>query len=322
MNTLNNVHRRALVTASLTFTGIVLIIFFYWRGVSKGSLPSPVQPWVQKPESVTTNPPPVRPVLVAALPAAAAPKPLPPIKEAARTELNQPMPNASKLNLADAASLPEVTNTTPRTPPILAATNLATTLPSSARPAASNVSTNVTVEDQRVARQWLASTNDRPVIRVQYHASDVIRLATELNRGLLVAGIGSTTRREVFLESKSGKAPLFSPFTKVVAQRFADFSLALSHSTTFDPLTTPLPAYFPDGDYDLAFVPDRALATEIFAKAASVLRSMSTNNDDSQGIVIEGQLGLVGSQPTFAVLNAKKGGNKHTSALSTEVDAP
>lgn len=324
MNSLNSVHRRALLAASLTFFGLLLIIFLYWRGVSKGSLPSPAQPLVQKAEAVATNPPPAKAVaVVAAMPAPPAPTPLAPAKTAARPEAKQPAPTpaVSKPNVADATSLADATNAMTRTPPKPAVTTLTATPPSPARPMASNISTNVTADDERVARHWLENTNQRPAIRVRYVAADVVRLTTELNRGLLVAGSGTTNRREFFLESKSGKAPLFSPFTKSVAGRFADYSLALISSPAFDPLTTPLPAYFPNGDFNLAFVPDRTLATEIFAKAASAFRSLPKELVSSSGVVFEGKLRLNGTQPIFDLLEAKVGTNRHALLARQEDDA-
>ena len=148
---------------------------------------------------------------------------------------------------------------------------------------------------------------------MQYHTSDVVRLATELNRGLLVAGSGTTNRREFFLQPKSVKSPLFSPFTRSVAQRFANYSLALNSSPNFEPLTTPLPAYFPGDDFDLAFAPDNALATQIFANAARAIRSLPTEFSRSNNVVLEGRLVLNGAEPTFDVLEARLGTNQHVS---------
>jgi hypothetical protein len=284
-----------------------------WRGVSKGSLPSPAQPLVQKAEpAVATNPPPAKAVTVAAVTAPAA-TPSPPSKRAARPEAKNPAqtPAAAKPTVTDAASVADPTNIVTRPPQNSAVTNLAATTAGPAAPVPPNISTNLTAEDEHVARLWLEDTNQRPAIRVHYRASDVVRLTTELSRGLLVAGSGTTNRREFFLQSTSIKSPLFSPFTKSVAQRFADYSLALNPSTTFDRLTTPLPAYFPDGDYDLAFVPDRVLATDIFAKAASALRALPKELATSKSTVFEGQLRLVGTQPDFVLLEAKQGTNRH-----------
>lgn len=324
MNSLNSVHRRALLAASLTFFGILLIIFLYWCGVSKGSLPSPAQPLVQKADAVATNPPPAKAVAVAAIPASPAPTPSAPAKATARPEAQRPAstPPVSKSNLADGTSLADTTNAVTRTPPKPAVTNLAATSLSPARPVASNISTNVTADDERVARHWLENTNQRPGIRVQYRASDVVRLTTELNRGLFVAGSGTTNRREFFLQTKSGKSPLFNALTQAVAQRFADYSLALISSPTFEPLTTTLPAYFPDGDFDLVFVPDSTLATEIFAKVASAFRSLPKELASSSSIVFEGKLRLTGTQPAFVLLEAKLGTNRHVFVASPEAEAP
>jgi hypothetical protein len=311
MSTLNSVQRRALSAASLTMAGALLLILLYWQAVSKGSLPSPAQPLVAKPETVDSNPPPAKAVTVVAIPVAPAPALV--SKATAWPDANQPAPSsvASKPNVADAASAAETTNAVTRTPLKPPVTKIAATASSPARPVTPNVSTSLTVEDERVARHWLENTNQRPTIRVRYQAADILRLTTELNRGLFVAGSGTTNRREIFLQSRPGAAPLFSPFTKNVAQQFSSYSLALNSSPAFGPLTTPLPAYFPDGEFDLAFVPDRTLATDIFAKAANALRSLSKELASSSDVVFEGQLRLTGTQPVFELLEARLGTNRH-----------
>ena len=147
------------------------------------------------------------------------------------------------------------------------------------------------------------------MIKVRYQATDILRLSTELGRGLLVAGSGRTNRHEVFLQSKTAKAPLFGPLTKAVSEQFSGYALALRFSPVFGDLLSPMPAYFPEGNYDLAFVPDRALATEIFAKTASALRSFQGDSTPTNRIVFEGQLRLVENQPLFAILAARQGTN-------------
>jgi len=322
MNSLDSVHRRAFLTASLTFFGILLIIFLYWRGVSKGSLPSPTQPLVQKPKAVATNPPPAKAVAVTAVPVAPAPTASTPAKAGARPEAKQPPPTPalSKPSVADVTSLAEASNARTRWPPKPAVPNRASHPPGGARPVPSSVSTNVTAEDERIARHWLENTNQRPIVRVQYRAADVVRLTTELGRALLVAGNGTTNRREFYLEPSS-KAPLFNPLTKSASHKFADYTLALNPSAVFDLLTTPLPAYFPDADYDLAFVPDRTLATEIVAKTARAFRSLPEELSSSSGIVFEGRLQLSGTQPSFVLLEAKQGTNRHTFVAAQETEA-
>jgi len=156
----------------------------------------------------------------------------------------------------------------------------------------------------------LDTTNQRPAIRVRYQPADIVRLATELNRGLFVAGSGTTNRREFFLQSKSGKTPLFSPFTREVARQFSTYSLALNPSPTFEPLLAPLPAYFPVGDFDLSFVPDTALATAILAQVASASRSLPPQAVTVNQPIFEGELRLDGANVVFQVIEVRFGTNR------------
>ena len=303
--TLKSLHKRATISAGVVVAVLAVLILVYLVAVEKGALRSISKPLVQKSAPmVASNLPPAKAVTVAVAPSPA-PKPA---ASSPAPEAKPPSPEPPK----QVASSPATSKAdVPAPKPV--ATNIATTTPTPARVAPPvTIVTNTTADDENVARRWLADTNQRPAIRVQYRASDILRLTTELNRGLLIAGSGTTNRREFFLQSTSVKSPLFSPFTKSVAQRFADYSLALSSSPTFEPLTAPLPAYFPDADYDLAFVPDRTLATEIFAKVASAFRSLVNKElASSTGVVFEGELQLTGTQPDFVLLEAKLGTNRH-----------
>lgn len=321
--TLKSLQRRAMLATALIALGIVVVIVAYLTAVESGALPSATQPMVTKAEAVASNLPPAKAVAVAPAPTPVAPAPASASKTAARSETKQPAssPTSAKRNVADATSIAETPNAMIRPPQKPTVTNLAATASTPTRSTPFNVSTNVTAEDEHVARHWLENTNQRPAIRVQYRPADIVRLTTELNRGLLVAGSGTTNRREIFLQSKPGTAPLFSPFTKSVAQRFADYSLALNSSPVFAPLTVSLPAYLPAGEIDLAFVPDRTLATDIFAKVASAFRSLRSELAGSNGVVFEGQLEIAGTQPVFDLLEARVGTNRHvfTSAKTVEV---
>jgi hypothetical protein len=312
MNTLNFVHRRALHAALLCMAGALALILFYWYGVSKGALPSPAKPLVSKPDVVATNPQPAKAVTVVAAPPPSQPPPAPASKAAARAEPHQigSSPIFGRPTGADAASVTEAPNPATRPPPKSATTNLATTPAIPARPVPSNASTNVTAEDERLARHWLDNTNQRPAIRVRYQPADIVRLATELNRGLFVAGSGTTNRREFYLQSKSSKAPLFSPFTKEAARQFSSYSLALNPSATFEPLLTPLPAYFPGGDFDLSFVPDTELATTILGQVACASRSLPAEAIGANQPIFEGQLRLDGAQAVFQLTEARFGTNR------------
>jgi hypothetical protein len=285
----------------------LLLILLYWRAVCGGSLPSPTQPLVATSQkTVVSNTPLPKPLSLSPMAGSSAPVtsasgqspalPLPVATEGPAT------PSDSTANVADSvAPMKE-----PKKP---ATTNVVAAVTTPARSDSANLSTNVTLEDERIARHWLANTNERPMIKVRYQPADILRLSTELGRGLLVAGSGRTNRHEVFLQSKTAKAPLFGPLTKALSEQFSGYSLALAFSPVFADVLSPLPAYFPEGNYDLAFVPDRALATEIFAKTASALRSFQGDSTPSNRIVFEGQLWLVENQPLFAILAARQGTN-------------
>jgi hypothetical protein len=188
---------------------------------------------------------------------------------------------------------------------------------STTKPALSNTTTNITAEDKRLARAWLENTNQRPSIRVQYFAPDILRLATELKRGLLVAGNGLTSRSEVFLQAASGQAVRFSPFTRSVAKHFADYSIALNPSPTFP--TAALAACFPDDDHHLTFVPDRPLAELIFAHVARAARTVQMPQVRTNSVVFEGSLTLAELEPVFEIVAVRCGGKQL--ALAAEPSA-
>jgi hypothetical protein len=305
MNSLSLVRRRALVAATVTMGTSLLLILLYWRAVSSGALPSPAQPLMAAPKTVVSDTSVAKPSISggatpqATVTSAAAKPATSPM--AVATGAAATAPQNSKTNLSDSVAPLESAKR-------FATTNVATaTTPVRSDP--SNLSTDVTSEDERVARHWLANTNQRPTIKVHYQAGDILRLSTELGRGLLVAGSGRTNRHEVFLQSKTAKAPLFGPLTKGVSEQFSGYSLALGFSPVLGDVVRPLPAYFPDGNYDLVFVPDRALATEIFAKTASALRAFQVDSAPSTRIIFEGQLRLIENQPLFAILAVKQGTN-------------
>lgn len=223
MNTLNRIHPRALVTASATMFAVLAVVLLYWRGVTKGSLPPQHSRWFKRAQKgepgVATNPPTAKAVAVAA---ALAPNPA---TSASVPNAKPPAPSnqlalssaAPKAVVVDAASAGPPTNALPRPPQTPAVTDLAAAASTHATPGVSTTVANITLDDKRVARYWLENTNQRPAIRVHYDAVDILRLSTELRRGLFVAGNGSTNRSEVFLQFASAKVPQFSPFTKSVA---------------------------------------------------------------------------------------------------------
>ena len=70
------------------------------------------------------------------------------------------------------------------------------------------VSTAASAEDEKLAQQWLSSTNQRPAIRVHYDAGDVLRLA-RLGRGVIVASSKDpANRRELYIQTASSRSPL------------------------------------------------------------------------------------------------------------------
>ena len=64
-------------------------------------------------------------------------------------------------------------------------------------------------------------------------------------------------------------------------------------------LTSGFPAYFPDGAAGLAFVPDHALATTMFAEVARTGRAAGGGTHLT---IFEGELSLRGTEPVFQVL--------------------
>ena len=117
------------------------------------------------------------------------------------------------------------------------------------------------------------------------------------------------------LESRPGVAALFAPYSKNIADRFS-YSLVLDSSASLSPLTSALPLYFRDALVALAFVPDRPLATDIFAAVAQASRSLS--QPLNQKTVFEGQLTLRGAEPSFEVLEIRSG-TAHSSVWEQEV---
>lgn len=331
--TLKSLHKRAAFAASLLVAGLVAFILVYMTAVEKGALPSVTQSLVQKsPPTVASNQPSEKVETLAAPP--------PPAPATPATQSPAPAPGqvassraSSKPAVVEVASVAPPTNALPRPPQIPAITNTAATIPTPTRPAPPN-SSDITADDKRVARNWLENTNQRPAIRVQYYPADILRLATELNRGLLVAGNGSTNCRELFLQFASGKTSMFGPLTKAVAQRFADYSVALNPSPTFP--TMALAAYFPDDDQRLTFVPDRPLAELIFAHVARASRTFQASQLHTNNLVFEGKLVLAASKPVFDIVAVRSGGQQlllsadtsriavppRTDATSTQENAP
>jgi hypothetical protein len=159
----------------------------------------------------------------------------------------------------------------------------------------------MSLADQALAAHWLSNTNDRPVIRVHYDPADILRLS-DLGRGLIVAGgAEAAPARELYLLSKPNTPPLFAPYTKSVADRFSSYSLTLDSSLPLAELSAALPVYFPHGPVLLSFVPDQALAMQIFAEVAKNSR-LSGNGAQPAHRTVDGRLALRDATPEFAVL--------------------
>ena len=93
----------------------------------------------------------------------------------------------------------------------------------------------------------------------------------------------------------------------------------LDPSPALAQLTTAFPVYFPDTGANLAFLPDRPLATEMFAQVAQASRSVMGEPHVSNRTVYEGQLTMQGSEPRFQLLEIVSGTKRvRVSAPGTE----
>lgn len=298
--TLKALHNRATMAASVLVAALVACIVFYLMAVEKGALPSVTTSLIQKPtQLVVSNPPPAKVVTVAAVPKSASASltaiPLPVAPSAAPD--NRAKPGGAQVQKQDTVST-DTPNPTNSLGPVRSPNQMMMTTPP-------------TAEDERVARMWLEEATNRPAIRVRYNPNDILRLV-ELQRGLFVVGSGDTNnQREFYLASKPNTAPLFDRLTKAILNRFSTYSLALNTSSAFEPLTTSLPAYFPDTNYEFSFVPDQPLAVEIFSQIACANRSLAKESIEKRSPIFEGQLRLNGQQPEFQLLEVTSGNARH-----------
>jgi hypothetical protein len=299
--TLKALHNRATMAASALVAALVACILCYLMAVEKGALPSVTKSLIQKPaQSVVSNPPPAKVVTVAAVPRSTA-APLPASPRPPVTSSDAPKHRAKAAG--DQVQKQDTVSTEAPTP-----TNA---LGPVRGPDKMIMVTPPTADDERLARKWLEEATNRPSIRVRYDPHEVLRLV-ELRRGLLVVGSGDTNnQREFYLASKLNTAPLFDRLTKAILYRFSTYSLALNSSPAFQPLTTSLPAYFPDTNYEFAFVPDQPLAVEIFSQIASASRSLPIESGGKLSIIFEGQLRLNGQKPDFQLLEVRSGMARH-----------
>jgi hypothetical protein len=302
----SNIQRRAFVVALITMAGVVTVVLCYWQAVSKGVLPSPVQPMVGPATGAAPQPAKVS----ARAPAPSPPRPPEPITEASVTvpTVAEQQHSQSRVLAPDSLQAEATTSQTGHTNETLnppAPARVAADMPDgrtgAPQPAAPNAA------DEKLAEHWLSNTNERPVVRVHYDPADILRLV-ELGRGVIVASSQHKAhQRDLYLQSRPDTAPLFVPYTKGVADRFSSYSLILDPSPALAPLTTALPVYFPDAAVVLAFVPDHVLATEVFGQVAQARRTVAKDFPRSRQTVFEGQLTLRGAEPSFNLLQVQSG---------------
>lgn len=309
-----NLNRRPMLYAAATFAALVLFLILYWAAAAKRMVPglnTPLGEALRLARATNTVA-----LTNAPTPPAVRTQAKPPV------ELGQPPAETTP-------SSPEMATTTHRfdSPPGAKALAQDSTDQPKNRPAREEVDTKIragakganpppvsrdpSLDDQQIARHWLRQTNDRPAVLVRYVAGDVAQLIN-WGRGLLVVtGGGGNNRRELYPSALPPQAPLYAKLTPAVAQRFSNFSLALNRSAAFAPLMAPLEAYFAGDQYDLAFVPDQALAEVIFSKVALASRSLPEGMGVSNRVIFEGQLRLDDGEPQFDVLQARNGAARH-----------
>lgn len=302
----SHLQRRAFLIGAITLAVLIALVLCYWQGVDRGVLPSPLQPIVQKPAAaknqlaqVSARGPAGTQSQAGVPPDSSGGEPAEPLRSAQKAPITplsavrmepahlEPVPT-KQISIGQVQNQSVPRQHEPRTEP---------TSPTRLDPAA-----------EELAEHWLSNTNDRPVVRVRYEPGDILKLV-ELGRGLIVACSKDTAHsREVYLVSKPDVPALFAPYTKSVADRFSNYSLFLARSSELAQLTSTLPLYFPESASALTFVPDQALAAEIFGQVAKA--SQSLGGSSSAGKVFEGQLALHGNDPRFEVLDVRAEGER------------
>jgi hypothetical protein len=305
---LTRIQRHAFIAALLTLFGVMAAVLCYWQAVAKGVLPSPVQPLAGNPPKTAAPPAAVE---ARELPAAGQPS----VQRKAAEDSTPPGPPDLSNAAFPLASPPPSREEQPSsanlwTDPALSRPVLAPVAvsPQEENGGPESSSHKKSDQDEVQARHWLSHTNDRPLIRVHYDTGDILQLA-EAGRGTIIArGRREASRREVYLLAKRDSPPLFLPYTPAVASQFSPYDLLLDPSPLLAPVLAGLPAYFPDADCDLSFVPDHPLALDIFTQVATAARSFPESSRINHRVVVEGELTLHGTKPSFRVLGIQSVG--------------
>jgi hypothetical protein len=296
---LRNSFRRALVAALTTTAVLALVVFIYWSLALRGLVPGPDRPLISKraeTQSLTNS------IMVHPLtghqqnPKNAVSKPVQEVSlevktsepnlvdEVAKAAASLPA-KPSALEAKEIIELPEHN----QQEPIISTTNrtIIPMLPERTR------------DDRRIAAEWTTSTNDRPIVQVEYRRPDIIALLNA-RRGLLVAASNDTPQRHEFCLPSTATLD-FVKLTPAIASGFANFGVSLRNAAEISRLTVALPAYFGNKPFALEFVPDRNLAEQIFVNVSRAIRAVSEKGSDVKGIVVEGTLYLRQKEPVFSV---------------------
>lgn len=316
MMTLSQIQRRALLAGFAAVLVILAAVACYWHGVRKGTLPSPMASMAQ--------PLPVHapPVTVAARPRVDLVPPRPPAKELpsivapAPSRLEKREAGAPQAEVAEQPAERSVSE--PVRSVAKAIPKVPEAVPRIARVLAGEPQSNPSREEA-LAAEWLSRTNDRPVIRIHYNASEILRLV-QAGRGLIVAsqddGVGS---RELYWQPSSEAAPLLVPYTASLGARYSNYSLRLQTAPELGALTSVLPLYFSGKPVALRFIPDEKLAQEIFVRVARVSSSVTAALKGAGAPIYEGGLSARGQEPEFDLWEARAGATRF--ALSSSGDA-
>jgi hypothetical protein len=244
--------RTAIVVTAAAAVGTVAIILALVAAVSSGALPNPAVPLGG---SHPVKDAPRVPVPVVFQPAPQSP-PSPPVPSATRVE----------------------TPPSHRQPPSETPSHAPTPSENAKAPVPqakgegdgerSSPETSVSPADRLAAVRLLRSTNDLPVVRVEFRPEDLLSLARS-GRGAIIAGYGLTNRREISVSIAGGD---IQPLDRTVAQKISRFRLP-SGSLPLPPSATPLlRAYFPQG-FEIEYGLSHSDAEEIIAKVFAAGRS-------------------------------------------------